>query len=349
MKYNGAIKKVLVYGETFRGSMPHSIMLSLTKLGYKSIIFDYAKYTSNLNGNLLLRRLGFMMNRYFFKSICTRVNDNFLKLIDSFEPQLIIVVKGFHLQPRVLHKINKKGIVVVNWHVDDPFNQRYITLNSHDNLALYDIHFSSRPHLFLEYEKQGAKKVEYLEFCYDESIFYPIKTDKNKRYDVSFVGNWSKYREQMIKHIAPFFEVHVYGGSWWRASSLKGEKNVYLKNKRADLEEYSRIVSRSKVCLNFLTYENRDQTNLRNFELPACGGFQLCNRTDQLEKIFKKDLEICLFDSKNEMIDKIKFYLKNNIEREKIANAGSELVALEKHNFTSRCSQVLESAESLYL
>lgn len=327
--------------------MPHSILLALTCLGYDPIIFDYQKYLTKLDGNRLLRKVAAMTDNFLIKKKCLDINRHFMQIVEDFRPQLIIIVKGLHVLPETLQRINQIEIPVVNWHVDDPFNPRYATLYSDENFTLYDIHFSSRPHLFEEYHGKGARKIEYLEFSFDPTIFYPINIIQEGKYDVSFVGNWSKHREQWIKGLSAFFKVYVWGGSWWRAKTLRKEPNIYLMHRSAVLEDYSRVVRESKICLNFLTLENRDQSNLRNFEIPACKGFQLCNRTQQLTNIFKEDEEICLYETEQELIDKIRYYLKHENERIEITKKGFEAVTQQGHTFLSRCKQLISAVEQL--
>ncbi|MCK4500347.1 glycosyltransferase [Candidatus Babeliales bacterium] len=341
------LKRILIYGESWRGSIPHSILLALTRLGYEAIIFDYQKYLSELDGNRLLRKAASITDKFLFKKKCLNINQHFMQIAEDFSPQLIIIVKGLHILPETLQRINQIGIPVVNWHVDDPFNPRYITPYSDESFTLYDIHFSSRPYLFEEYQGKGARRVEYLEFCFDQTIFYPLNSIQIGKYDISFVGNWSKNREQWIKCLSPFFKVYVWGGSWWRARTLRKETNIHLMHRSATLEDYSRVVCESKICLNFLTLENRDQSNLRNFEIPACKGFQLCNRTEQLKNIFKEDKEICLYETEQELINKIRYYLKHKDERIEIAKKGFEAVTQKGHTFLSRCKQLVSTVEAL--
>lgn len=335
------INRILVYGESWRGSMPHSILLALTRLGYDAIIFDYQKHLSRLDGNMFLKRSASITDNFLSQKRYSDINRHFTRLIEDFRPQLIIIVKGLHVLPETLKKINQIGIPCVNWHVDEPFNPRYITPYFDENFTRYDIHFSSRPHLFEEYRKKRARRVKYLEFCFDPTIFYPINSMQNNKYELSFVGTWSKSREQWIKALSPFFKVCVWGGSWWRARSLWRVANIQIMYRSAALENYSRVVSNSKICLNFLTLDNRDQTNLRNFEIPACKGFQLCSRTEQLMNIFKEDQEIALYDGKQELIDKIRYYLKHENERMEIAQKGYENGVKNDHTFLMRCRQLV--------
>lgn len=50
--------------------------------------------------------------------------------------------------------------------------------------------------------------------------------------------------------------------------------------------------------------------HLRNFEIPMCGGLQICAYFAELSEYFEEDREIIFYRDKNEFIDKTKFYLK---------------------------------------
>nr|CAJ71380.1 hypothetical protein kustc0635 [Candidatus Kuenenia stuttgartiensis] len=346
------INRILIYGESWRGGMPHSMLLAFTRLGYDTIIFDYQKYLSfhQFSINRIVNKLCYVLDQFYFKKRCTEINTKFIQQVEDFLPDLIIVMKGLHVLPESLEKIKKLGISVVNWHVDDFFNPLYTMPYSKEAFTLYDIHFSPRPHLFEEYRRLGAKNVEYLGVCVDPNAFYPVSSvSGNFQCDVSFVGSWSKNRENLLKKLH-LFNVQIYGSGWHRAVvSFRGIPNIHLMNKSVHLEDFSRVIKRSKICLNILTIENRDQTNLRNFEIPACKGFQLCNRTPQLLKIFKEGEEIALYENEQELIDKIRYYLDHEEARIKVAENGFKAVINGDHTYKSRCKQLISAVESVLL
>lgn len=49
--------------------------------------------------------------------------------------------------------------------------------------------------------------------------------------------------------------------------------------------------------------------HLRTFEIPMCGGLQITHQTPEIKQYFEDGKEIILYDSEEEMISKIKFYL----------------------------------------
>ena len=49
--------------------------------------------------------------------------------------------------------------------------------------------------------------------------------------------------------------------------------------------------------------------HLRNFEIPMCGGVQFCRYFEELSECFEEDKEIIFYRSKEEMLEKARFYL----------------------------------------
>ena len=90
--------------------MPHSILLALTCLGYDAIIFDYQKYLTKLDGNRLLRKVAAITDNFLIKKRCLDINRHFMQIVEDFRPQLIIVVKGLHILPETLQRINQIGL-----------------------------------------------------------------------------------------------------------------------------------------------------------------------------------------------------------------------------------------------
>jgi len=58
------------------------------------------------------------------------------------------------------------------------------------------------------------------------------------------------------------------------------------------------------------------------FDLPANGVMQISDGGEYLKEFFKVGEEIESYNSQDELIDKIEYYLKNDTAREKIAKAG---------------------------
>ena len=93
------------------------------------------------------------------------------------------------------------------------------------------------------------------------------------------------------------------------------------------------LYSHSKIVINFskvnndmkyITNYERDlqrktQIKARVFEVLRCGGFLLSEYTPDLDYYFKINKDLVTFSSKENLLEKIKFYLQNNDMRIQIA------------------------------
>jgi hypothetical protein len=101
-----------------------------------------------------------------------------------------------------------------------------------------------------------------------------------------------------------------------------GENNLletpYLeKNESVSFEQMNYLYSNLAVSLGITELRNTymlrrpvHKLHLRTFEIPMCGGLQLSSYTDELAGYFEEDKEIILYRSDEEMISKVKFYMK---------------------------------------
>ena len=86
------------------------------------------------------------------------------------------------------------------------------------------------------------------------------------------------------------------------------------------------IFASTKININLLTVENRDSTNLRNYEIPASHGFQLSERSDKIKMQFEEDEEIVLFSTNDWRKDErtfVTYYRELNSNLKNIDNGGT--------------------------
>jgi spore maturation protein CgeB len=95
--------------------------------------------------------------------------------------------------------------------------------------------------------------------------------------------------------------------------------------------EMIKMYSRTKINLGFSSVGNTHKTNqrivqirLRDFEVPMSGGFYMVEYMEELEEFFDIGQEIVCYTSREELVDKIKYYLRNEDEREAIRVKGYE-------------------------
>ena len=75
---------------------------------------------------------------------------------------------------------------------------------------------------------------------------------------------------------------------------------------------FSLSIGITEVWNTYLLNTPLYKLHLRTFEIPMCGGLQITHRTKELEGYFTDNKEIIMYDSEEEMIDKMKYYLHDS-------------------------------------
>ena len=106
-------------------------------------------------------------------------------------------------------------------------------------------------------------------------------------------------------------------------------------------DEYARTCSASQIGFNRSV---RNDVNMRVFETLSCGTLLMTNdlRENGQEEIFQSDKHLVTYRSSEELLDKLRFYLRHSEARRRIAETG-RAEAVERHTYAHRMRIVLES------
>ena len=78
----------------------------------------------------------------------------------------------------------------------------------------------------------------------------------------------------------------------------------------------------TKIAVNLIRRGNRDDHVMRTFEAPACGAFVLNERTPEHLALLEEDRDAAYFSCEAELVDKVRYYLPKERERERIRQSG---------------------------
>ena len=101
------------------------------------------------------------------------------------------------------------------------------------------------------------------------------------------------------------------------------------------------IFSTSKINLNFMTRSIRTGMSLRVLDVMGVGGFLISSYTSELEEYFTDGQDLIIVHNKDELQDKIDYYLKHEDERREIARTGQTKV-LEYFDYRKLLPKVLD-------
>lgn len=107
--------------------------------------------------------------------------------------------------------------------------------------------------------------------------------------------------------------------------------------------EAPKVFACSKVNLNPSLKIIQTGIPLRAFEIMGAGGFLLSNYQEELLEYYENEKDIAIYESMEDAVDKIQFYLKHEDVRSKIAENGRRKT-LEEHSLQGCMAKIFEVA-----
>lgn len=169
------------------------------------------------------------------------------------------------------------------------------------------------------FEKEGLPFYYFPYHAVPPEIFYPIQ--QAKIYDVVFTGTpygeaYNPDKFELLRAIQEKYDLHVFGNNpeGWKA---QGIKNIH---EPTFDEKLSEILGQAKIVIAISNVQCEGYWSIRTTQAMMCGAFVLTRFTPQMEKELKDN--VVYFQDISECVEKIKYYLDHEEEREKIANKG---------------------------
>ncbi len=281
---------------------------------------------------------------FFQGSLVTLVSRQFARQAESFQPDLVIVVSGHLISAEALQTVRQRtGAILFHFYGEDFFNPLNTNRTLREAAPYYDRLFTTKSFNVKEMADVGLHHVGYIPHGYRPNCHFPVEPSPAERNiygsDLAFVGTWEADRASALGQLTEF-NLRIWGADWeWAERTWEGRRAI---QKRAVYcEEMSKVFNASKINLAFLRKANRDRHTSRTFEIPACGGFQLSERTEEILGFFEEGREIECFDSVDELRDKANYYLQHETSRKRIASAGLMRVRRSPYSYTDRLQTIL--------
>jgi spore maturation protein CgeB len=262
----------------------------------------------------------------------------------SSRPNLVFLLEGRYILPETVRELQRTAESVVFFNADSPFPDNPNSRPEHLPAAREADHFFIWSRAIAQrLEDAGVSPVSYLPFGWDPEWFPSVPPSPDPEHDVVFVGNWDRYREEWLEPVARQFDLKIWGASYWKTRPRSGSALPSCwQGGRLPGPEAAEVIANARICLNVLREQNLpDGTNMRTFEVPGCGGFLLSTRTNGSCEIFPEGEAGAYFDDRDEMIEKIDYYLAHNAERRKIAGQANTIV--KDHRYVDRAHDVVRT------
>ena len=277
--------------------------------------------------------------------------------INHHRSQLVVVLKGLHLGPQDVHRLRDSGCTIINVNHDDFFSRYSLNWSILQRAAipLYDYVLTTRE-VNVEEVRPLNPHVSFFPFAYEPLIHKPIDIPRAESeiwsVDAVFVGTYAHQRACLLEKLVQLHPARyaVWGNGWHRLSRGSPLRK-YVHFKALDFEDQSKAICGAKLAFGFLRKENRDDYTQRTFEIPACGGLLLAERTERHMKLYKEGIEAEFFNPErpDELVQKTRRLLSDPARSSQIRVAGQRAVARSGHTYDARIDQLFSVYERLGL
>jgi spore maturation protein CgeB len=227
----------------------------------------------------------------------------------SKDCDVVILLENYEVNNWVPNLSNFKGLKLF-WSIDSHCipQQHVNTCNKHNiDIVLNAVY---------GHEKYFKQKCIYFPNAYPDDLIFPM--DIHRKYDVGFCGNYLN-RKDWIDYI--------------ESNGINVKKDIFVIG-----NEMVKMINSYKIHFN---RNISDDINFRTFETLGCKTLLLTNYTPGLETLFNIGTNIVTYSDKNDMIDKINYYIKHDSERKEMVQRGYDHVK-KNHTYVNRVEQLID-------
>lgn len=154
----------------------------------------------------------------------------------------------------------------------------------------------------------------------------------------TYIGHKCTEQERLLtlKNISEHYQLDLY--------TLSNTSRLPKAHHRGAADSFTmmpKIFKCSKINLNMTSRTIKTGVPLRIFDVMGAGGFLLTNYQSEIPDLFKIGRDLAVYESQDDLIQQISYYLKHDDIRQSIAANGQEQIR-KYHTFKNRLEQILE-------
>ncbi len=339
--------RILYLGQLSENDSAEYRRLALLREGHTVEAINSLQYRSV---SPLLRKLEF---RAQIGPMVSRLNADIIAAAQKFRPEVVWADKLLWMRPQTLERLRAMGIATVSYMIDNFFGPRrdpgwrlYAK-----TIPFYDLHCTQRDTNMKSYREAGARDVIKIQTAFEPTLQFPSDppyTDAQRNRGVSFIGTSYDQRAQtMLRLHADGVPVVVSGGPQHWRGPLGNMFDTLYREGELFRQQYREAIWRSKINLSFLTHSNQDEFVHKSFEIAACGGFLLAERSAGHLERFVEDEEAVFFEGYDELLAKIRRYLPDEAARNRIALAGMKRAWSSGYDNDTQVRKIVARAQDI--
>ena len=342
----GALR-VVVVGESWHGSDCTGLARGFRVAGHAVELIGCDVFFPAVDRSFAARGLRRTMAPFFR----FQFNRYVRQAVRMLRPDLVVIYKGTGVAPATLADIRRRGIWLCHVMPDTTIEGQWLL--DRRIFRCFDHVFTTKSFGVDDFRARlGGTSVSFLAHGFDPYVHRPMSLDPRRRRDppprpVSFIGHWTPGKEAWLGSLAEAVgpeKLDVWGNGWERSRrpALRGS----VRGGPIYGDYYAAAVCESRINLGLLRERlpggpSGDLTTARTFQIPACGGFLLHERTRELAAYYEEGREVACFGSPEELTQKVRYYLAHDAARARIARAGHRRCVRE-HDLAGRARVIVE-------
>jgi spore maturation protein CgeB len=264
----------------------------------------------------------------------------------QFWPDIVVVVSGFFIPPKLWAVLARRPHHVVYWCTESPYEDdrqgrpsRYV-----DTVVLND------PTNLEQFRSEINKNTHYFPHSYDPDVHHPGKPDIELACDFGFVGTAFASRIDFFEAVDWTGVAPLFAGNW---DGLEDDSPllpflVHDRGQCMDNTVTADLYRSAKVSANIYRKEHSEAATAdgwamgpREVELAACGTFFMRESRPEGDALFP---QLPIFESPAEFGDLLRWWLARPELRESAAHAARAAIA--DRTFTNTAARLLRLVES---
>lgn len=330
--------RILISGRIYPDSFARNIAVTAEGMGHTVLAVDPSP---------AWRGLGYrwsMLTQYASKALPAIERSRHHRLVRSveiFQPDLLLITHAA-LPPEVIERIRKAAAArVAAWYPDHLANLDRQYLLASD----LDAWFFKDPYMAETFRAKLGLNAFYLPEACNPQWHRRVRLSEadRRRYgcDLASACNMYYYRARLLEKFVTY-DLKLWGSGypfWLRSPLGTRYQNFYV----TELEK-SKAFNAAKIVINTMHFGEIDGVNCRLFEAAGCGAFQIADWKPALPDLFEPEREVVTFRSREELREKVDYYLARPEERQAIADR-AYAHAHRAHTYQKRLARIFDTLD----
>ena len=266
-------------------------------------------------------------------------NEILLAQVRDFEPNVVYVQDPHYLGDDTLATLKRAtGLLVCQIATDPPSLER---------LRAFDLLVTCLPSFVTRFRDAGIR-TELLPLAFDERLLHQVGQRETPVWDAVFVGSLGRTQHRRSNALLARAARRVpidfwgYGAHLWPPWSPVKRR---YHGQAWGLDMY-RVLAEARIVINrHGSIAGPYAVNMRMYEATGMGGLLLTDNGTSLDDVFDPGAEAVSYGSSRELVDRLRYFLRNEDERAEIAAAG-QARTLRDHTYRQRMQELVGLLEA---